>query len=660
MAKGKHTKKQAPAAQKPLQQPVSKFANPRLLAAILAALSFLLYANTFSHDYTLDDAIVITENMYTQKGAAGIPGLFNYDTFYGFFKEEGKAALVSGGRYRPLTPAMFAIEVQLFGNNPMAGHIFNALWYALTVLVLFALLRQLFRFKTNEERASFMAFAAAAIFAAHPVHTEVVANIKGRDEIIALLGSLAALYLAIKMYSEQSKKIGLSILGGLCFFLALLSKENAITFVAILPLTFYYFTNAKFKTIAMLTAPALAATVVFLVIRFSIVPLSGKLPMELMNNPFLEFTGGRYVPLDSGKQLATIIYTLGEYLRLLIFPFPLTHDYYPRHVEVMNWGQIQVLLSFLLHVGLGVLAIMGLKKKSLISYGIWFYLITLSIVSNLLFPIGTNMAERLIFMPSVGFCIVAAVLLDRAKAKLGSSSSWGILIGLTAIFGILTILRNPAWKDNMTLFSTDIEVSKNSAKLCNALGGELFVQASKIKDDAKRTAMLQRAVPYLENAIRIHPQYKNAYLLLGNCYNGLKNYDKSIASYMAALQLYPDDPEVTNNLGITYREAGLYYGETEKNPQKALEFIEKAYQTRPNEYETLRLLGVAYGSMQRIDKAIEFFEKALLQKPDDAMANYNLGISYQYGGKPDIAATYLAKAEQLEPGIMKKMQGGGQ
>jgi len=668
MSKNKQQSKkltQTFAAGKPLPTPTKslpaaagKLSNPLLLSAILAAFSFLLYANTLGHEYTLDDAIVITDNMFTQEGVSGIPGLFKYDTFYGFFKEEGKAALVSGGRYRPLTPAMFALEVELFGLKPFAGHLFNLLWYALTVVVLFALLRQLFIYKTDADRAGFIAFAAALLFAAHPVHTEVVANIKGRDEIIALLGSVAALWCALKAY-EQKADIGWSILGGFCFFLALLSKENAITFLAILPLTFYYFTKAKASDVVLLILPAFLASAAFLAIRFSIVPPPGDPPMELMNNPFLKFSGDRYVPLEAGEQLATILYTFGEYLRLLVFPHPLTHDYYPRHVEVISLGNKQALLSFLAYLGMGIYAILGLKKKDPISYGILFYLITFSIVSNWFFPVGTNMAERLIFMPSAGFAVVVAVLLDRMQKKWGATPAWAILAGIALIFCIQTLVRNPAWKDNLTLFTTDIKVSKNSAKLCNAVGGELFVQSTKEKNETKRAAMLNEAVRNLENAVRIHPHYKNAYLLLGNCYNNLKLYEKSIASYDMALKLDPDYEEASDNLGITYREAGLYFGETERNPQKALEYIEKAYATRPEEYETLRLLGVAYGSMGKIDKALDFFLKALAQEPENAMANYNVGISYQYSGNQEQAALFLAKAEKIEPGIVQKMQKGG-
>ena len=106
-------------------------------------LAILLYANTLGHDYTQDDAIVIYDNMYTTQGLAGIPGLLKYDTFRGFFKTEGKSKLVSGGRYRPLTPIMFAIEYEIFGKNPFWGHLINILIYGVLGMLIFFFLSRL-------------------------------------------------------------------------------------------------------------------------------------------------------------------------------------------------------------------------------------------------------------------------------------------------------------------------------------------------------------------------------------------------------------------------------------------------------------------------------------------------------------------------------------
>jgi hypothetical protein len=380
---------------------------------LLVALSFLMYANTLTHDYTQDDAIVITENMFTKEGFSGIRGILAHDTFYGFFQVEGKAKLVSGGRYRPLTLILFAIEYELFGAHPFIGHLMNIVFFALTVLVLYWFLLYAFNHLKAERQtmAYTVALSASLIFAAHPIHTEVVANIKGRDEIIALLGALSALYLSLKAY-RLNKGWLWHLSAGLLFFLGLMSKENAITFLAVVPLSFYFFTKASLRKLLLHSAPFVLAAVLFLIIRTSILGLDfGEPSRELMNNPFLKFSNGQYIPLAFQERLATVLFTLGKYVQLLFFPHPLTHDYYPRHIDIMSFADWQVLLSLFVYLGMGIYALWGIKKKDPVSFGILYYLATLSIISNLFFPVGTNMAERLAFMPSVGFCLIIGILM---------------------------------------------------------------------------------------------------------------------------------------------------------------------------------------------------------------------------------------------------------
>jgi len=98
---------------------VSLIPSGKIVSALLMIFCFLLYGNTLNHDYTQDDAIVIYDNMYTTQGISGIPGILKYDTFKGFFKVEGKDKLVSGGRYRPFTLIMFALEWQLFKKQKL-------------------------------------------------------------------------------------------------------------------------------------------------------------------------------------------------------------------------------------------------------------------------------------------------------------------------------------------------------------------------------------------------------------------------------------------------------------------------------------------------------------------------------------------------------------
>lgn len=644
-------------------------ANQRLHMWGLFALSFLLYANTLGHGYALDDAIVLYDNMFVKEGLSGIPGILSKDTFFGFFKEEGKAALVAGGRYRPFSLILFAIEVQFFGETPFVGHLFNGLYYGATTVLLYLLLLQLFRPKHGQVKAYFMALAASLLFAAHPIHTEVVANVKGRDEILTLLGSLSALYLSLRAFYEQKPLYNL--FAGLVFFLGLMSKENAIMFLFIAPLAYYFFTPAKSGKIARQTLPFAVAAGAFLAIRFSVLGFGFSEPsMEMMNNPFVKVQGEGYVPFTTQERLATVLYSLGKYLQLLFFPITLSHDYYPRAIGVMTFSDWRAVLSLVLYLAMGVYAVLRLPKRDPMSFAILFYLITLAIVSNLFFPVGTHMAERLLFMPSVGFCLALALLGYRwavRGAPAGKIPAFrrfrpvlGLAAALTVLFAIRTIARNPAWADNYTLFTTDIEHVPNSAKLRNAVGGELVTQSTKENVPAKKAEMLREAIGHLQEAVRIHPNYKNAYLLMGNAYNYLQEYEPSIAAYQNALAIDPDYRDARRNLGITYKDAGKYYGEKLGKVGQAIQYLNKAYELMPQEYEVVRLLGVAHGIRGDTAKAIEYFTKATELQPSNPGAWFDLGTAYLNSGNAQLGQQYRNKALEIDPNYLNNMPSNNQ
>lgn len=658
------SKKSKPAAKKPVPPPKASprpsnwWENTRLLQWILFLLGFLLYANTLGHQYALDDAIVITDNEFTQQGIRGIDDILKYDTFRGFFKVEGKEQLVSGGRYRPLSLVLFALEVSLFGQNPMIGHLVNALLYGLLVLLIFRLVLLFFK-DEKPGKARWIALATALLFAVHPVHTEVVANIKGCDELLTLLGGLSAIYFSLRAF--DGKKMTGHILAAFLFLLGLLAKENAITLVAVVPLIYYFFRGLSLpKTIAP-TLPFLLPAFVFLGIRGSVLGWSlGKPSMELMNNPFLKLVDNHWIPLSTGEKLATIFYTLGKYIQLLIVPHPLTHDYYPRQIPVMTFENPWALFSLLLYLALLGYAVWGLFRRKALSFGVWFYLISLSIVSNIVFPIGTNMGERFIFMPSLGFCLFIGMGLYALEPSMRKNLVWiGAVVLL--LFSVKTVLRNPVWKDNYTLFTTDVKTSPNSAKLQNSAGGETIEYAIKLKDPQARNAQLEKAIGHLKEALRIHPTYKNAYLLLGNAHNYLQRYDEAIAYYDQALVLDPNYKEALRNRALTYRDAGKFFGEKQADPLKAETYLKKALEQLPDDYETLRLLGVACGVQGRNQEAIQYFSKAAQIMPENADAWLNLAYAWFNSGNPEEANKYQQKALELDPNIIQqRMNQGGQ
>ncbi len=606
----------------------SYFTNKKLLCLKLFLVSCLIYVGTIGHEFTQDDAIVITNNDFTKEGISGIKGLLTYDTFRGFFKVEGKDDLVEGGRYRPLTPIMFAVGYELFGLNPMMYHIMNILWYGLTVVLLFVLLLKMLNNNRKESFVYFVAFVTALLFAIHPVHTEVVANVKGRDEIMTLLLSLAAMWYSFKGFDEKDM-VKNGVFAGLLFFLALMAKEMAVVFIPIAAISFFIFRKISIPESFKHTAPYIIAFVLYMILRTAIgIPLVGGAESnELMNNPFLN--------LNSGEKYATIFYTLGKYIQLLIFPHPLTHDYYPRAIAVKVLSDPAVALSVLSYIGLIAFSIWGVLKRNYIAYGVAFYLTSLFLVSNIPVNIGVNMAERFLFIPSVGFCWIIAILLYQLAKKLNGGkeiTAYKQFAPAMAIMGIVflgfvykSVTRSMVWKSNYSLFATDWDKYPNSAKVRNAIGGELSVRSQDegTKGTPKEKEMLRESIMHLNRTLEIHPTYKGAYLLRGNANFYLGNYDVAIQNYQAALQLDPS------------------FADAEENLNKALEM------KKISGFEDLEKKAITASQNKDFNTAITLFSELIQKQPKEPKYHFFLGTTYSVMGNHQEALKHLLKAEEI-------------
>ncbi len=581
--------------------------------AIIFLLGLGLYLRTLPYEYVLDDQIVITKNIYTQAGFSGIWDIFTTESFQGYFQTQKD--LVVGARYRPLSIVTFAIEHGIMGGlNRHVSHFINALLYGLSGLLLFRILSLLFGKRGREEWYLGLGFSAALLWVLHPLHTEAVANIKGRDEIMTLIGSLAALYYSLK-YIEKGKLTSLA-LAALSFFLGLLSKESTITFLGVIPLSIYFFQTSNFKKILKVFGTLFGVFVIYLIIRYQVIGYfldSGKEVTDLMNNPFIN--------MDFGQKYATIFYTLLLYLKLSFVPHPLTHDYYPFHIPTMEWTNFLPILSLVIYVGIGIYALWGIRKRQIPAYAILFYIFTLSIVSNLFFPIGTFMNERFIFISSIGVCIfIAYFLLDLLPII---TKQFKPLYGLIAIgalsigYGYKTFTRIPAWKSPVSLNASAIKVSKNSARANCFMGTALFNEYKEMTDEAQKKIVLERASGYIRRSRELFPDYYNANLMLAGIvaenykYNG--DFDKLLLEFseiatnspnMQYLFDYysyletraPDNQKMINyfynvgknilidqkynfNMGLKYLDYGLKF---DRNNKLLLETIAKTYETLGN------------------------------------------------------------------------------
>lgn len=753
------------------EQPAGSFwSNFRLLSTLIMLLSCLLYINTIPHKYAVDDAIVITRNQFTTKGFAGMKGIWGEDTFVGFFGDNKN--LVMGGRYRPFSVATFALENQLFGTtivnknpfpisaivkgqekiikpgapipdkdgdtnyegNPHVSHFVNLLLYGFLCVLLYWLFLEMFNPQRNKQnlKANFIAFVGALLYAAHPIHTEAVANIKGRDEILVLMGSIMALYWTLKAYNQRDNKkkaIRYHVFAILGFFMGIFSKENAITFVAIIPVALYLFTNAKPAEIALRSLPVLVASLFFWFGVRSIVFVDMNtmdIAREYMNNPFMKVLKNadgtvEYLDMSANEKYGFIFYTWLDYLRLMVLPHPLTNDYYPMHMtyvsategtpglpttreiteSIPSFTNPFTILSVLLHVGMGLAFVWGMMRRHAIAFCIIFYAATFSVISNLFFVIGTTIAERFLFLPSVGFSLACAMGLwalgDRLK---GIKIPAIIVLVVTGLYSVKTFIRNFAWQNDQVLFITDIEVSKNSAKLNNAVSGvyqEYLNEPSTQQNPTKRKNYIDKAVYHAERAIEMHPYYNQAWLLYGNAkvYKGdyetdmakgdtamlnsaAQSYVESIDHFKFVVQLRFDHPDAIKNMWVSYFKlatllenrgaealrvgnnnlAGIYFTSAVQYYDQFLDFLLNVYPKTYNKYNhpdivpnignCYRERGQVLGKrLNQLDMSIESLEKAGPYLPRDSNIPRMLGVANGIKGNHLKAIEYFEKALKI-------------
>ena len=528
------------------------------------------------------------------------------------------------------------------GTILFVSHFINVLLFALTGVLLFVLLEIFLSKQNNNKWYLSIPFVAVLLFAVHPIHTEVVANIKGRDEILSLLGALLA---AIFVFKFLQKHNFIYLLWIFIFFLmALFSKEVAVTFLAIIPLAIYFFSvkENKFRLGIITMIPLLIASAIYFYVRHQVVGgMSFEPSQELMNNSFLG--------MSFSEKYATIFHTLVMYLKLLIFPHPLTYDYYPYHISVMTWGNIWPILSLIIYVILGVYALIKIKKKSLIAFGLLFYLITLSPTSNILFPIGVFMNERFVYASSIGIILILAYLIS-CKLPLYFKSQKGVmylLILILSLYSVKTISRNRVWKNDFTLFTHDVEISTNSAKSNTSAGGKLIEEAVKSENKNHRTEYLTRAVKYLHRAINIHPSYNDALLLMGNAQWELHhNLDSTFKYYNQILKRTPKFPEVYSNIFESKINSVFEDAPKAKNNISILHQLENY---NPNYFKTNYYLGRIYGRyLHDLENSEKYLEKAAVINPNDLVVFKDLGVVYGISKKYEKSAKAFSKAVEID------------
>lgn len=576
---------------------------------VVFAVAALVYVNTLTHDYALDDVISVTMNQFTKKGLEGIPDILTKDSFYGFI---GNSSELPGGRWRPLALLTFAIEWEFFGQNPEVSHFINVMLYALCCLMLF---RFLCSFLGADK--FWIAVTASIVFAVHPVHTEVVANIKSRDEILSLLFIVASLTLALK-YHRHKKTILHLLLSVLLYFLALLSKENGVTGLALVPLVFFFSDKRTITDALIKSIPFFLIIVMYSLLRIGVIGFKQTEIQEIMNAPFLLAT-----PVEA---FATKIYVLLIYIKLLFIPYPLSYDYSYNQIPYKNLSDVWVISSIVLQLALLVFAIYRVAKRDLLAFAILFHFLSIFIVSNLIVNTGGVLGERFLFQASLGFALTIGLLLGRIQQQYHLSmkqirNTTLLFLTLISIPSMLwAFQRNKDWENDRTLFIADVKTCPNSARTNNGAGTAWILLSDEARDSVIKMQYLDTAQQLLTKALKIHPTYVDPLLNLGVVYSRKRDAENAEKTWNSARALNPTHPklkEFDRVLALMYLNKGnLAAAPGKKDYNLAKRYYLRGISYYPSDAELLYNLGGLYFTIERFDSARYYWNLNMRDNPN--------------------------------------------
>ncbi len=318
--------------------------------------------------------------------------------------------------------------------------------------------------------------------------------------------------------------------------------------------------------------------------------------MDLINNALMAAT-------NKADELATIFYILANYLKLLIIPYPLSFDYSYNHFPIVSWTNIISIFSLLIYLGIGIFAVLRIRKKQADGFGLFFFLALFSISTNIFVKIGTTLGERLLFTPSLGF-IIAVMYFLWQKFGTGKAKTNLIIISFSIIliFSFITYQRNYDWKSNLTLFESSLDSFSNSARVQSSVASE-YRAIAEMSDDAKvKRKYFEKAIDHYKKAIEIYPKYSDAFYNMGVSYQSLGMNDMAVKAYKSTLNIYKEDVNSLNNLGVIYFN---------KDIDTAMNYFKTAYQIDSLNPNILGNIGTCYHNKGDYKKAINFYEKSL-------------------------------------------------
>jgi tetratricopeptide (TPR) repeat protein len=591
------------------------------VAALAAA---LLYLPALRNEFVFDDRGVLLQNPLLADLRAA-PRILGAPYWYG--------PGLTGGLYRPATTLSFAIDRALArGFRPAWFHAVNVLLHALvTALVV--------RLALSMALPWTAALVTGLLFAVHPVHVEAVAGVVGRAELLAAAAGLGALLCAARARRLPGRSGAIAAAAafglGLC---AMLSKESAFVLPAVVWLFDRAFPPEAPRRGRTLLAAGLAASALALLLRAHALGGLAAAPIPFVDNPAASAgpVAGRIAALAVLPRIA----------RLLVWPHPLSADYsYAQLSLPAGPFDPRVLLGGALALGLPVAGALALRRRPALGFALLFVPASLALTCNLVVFIGTLLAERLLYLPSAGVCLLAGVLVAEAG---GRSARRGIAVACAACVAVAiaagavwTSRRVADWSDDFSLYASAARVSPKSTRIRYNLGNAWL----------KRRRFREAETEYRE-ALAIYPEFADARGNLGMALLQQGRAREALAPLEEAARRQPRNPEVRVNLGSARRALG--------DPGGARAEFEAAIALSPNAATAWNDLGSLLLGQGETEEAIRCLERAAQAEPDYALYRVNLADAYNTAGRRDEARAQFEAADRIDPAAPESIRGRGE
>ncbi len=568
------------------------------LLVLIFSLAFGLYVNTLQHGFVYDDVTLIEQNQQV--------------------KSSQWTEIMSPKGYRPIRTLTYAMNFVLGGTDPYGYHLFNVLLHASNaVLVLF-----LFWCWSH---AKILAVAGALFFAVHPVQTAAVAYVSGRKDLLAtffvLLGCLC-----YRFYRERKKRY-LPVLVAFCFILAILSKEVAIVFPALLLLMDAFLWKEPRKDPPSFFSRLLQAFKGCPVLYGAFLILAC---LGIYYTIFLS-TASRMTGFWGGglaTNLGTSVKLFAHYLKLVFFPYPLIADYSGSVFPISKgFAESMTLLAVLMLAAYVVFAILGARRSPSVSFAMFWFLIALLPVLQLV-PFHELAADHFLYLPMLGMAWLAGWAVDYLVREKGlKMGAWAVVAVTVTPLAVMTVRRNQDWKNEQTLWEATLEKAPGSYR-ANTNLGVIYQGQGRWKEALKRT----------KRSLELDPSKALSWSNLGGIYQSLARNirlkgklqeaatlaEEAIRNLRESTVLDPKNPFAFNNLGNAYKELALIW-ELKGDPEKAAEMRISALES--------------FGKGLRIPSQNENFPFIL----------YNMSLVFIDGGYYEWALKYLKKAATALP-----------